>query len=466
MSEVFWVSTMEKLAQFILLGTTLNVIAMASISCAKNTSTDNPVVFEAPEVYELAQNITFRIDGGNPGTGFVVAGQDGTYYLLTASHVVASVGEYDITAPSGELYRIDADSYEEQITKLPNVDAAIIRLQSDEAFPVPEMRTNPVDESSAVYVVGFPGGGQDSEIKFEGGLIVSNDLATETLEDGYNLIYNSETLPGMSGGPVLDDQGRIVGIHGRAEQAAIGEGEYEKTGFNLGIPIWPIRDLILSSLEIRLSTADRLKIVSDFEPVLNSALDSGCDPVQSKSYRSFDLTSPTESITVSFEGNLVGFQDCTGTSSFPSIIETVMLVEADDATQKIKYSEPFDGYYVSVAPISFSEDGKYLVVSESVSDGFGAFISFSVLDVDDDFESTEFSEPCLDYQFGGIFMGFQSPVEAVFHCSDGGDDDEVVINLETGKITSTPLDGYAGEVDAEKFTSYGSISSEFQILDP
>lgn len=459
---------MKKLTQSTLLGITLNVITIVSTSCIKTSSTDNALAFEVPEIYELAQNITFRIDGGNPGTGFIVAAQGSTYYLLTASHVVASVGEYDITAPGGEIYRIGADNYKEEITKLPNLDAAIIKLQSNEAFPVPEMRTNPVDESSVVYVAGFPGSKQSTEIKFEEGLIVSNDLATETLKDGYNLIYNSETLPGMSGGPVLDDQGRIVGIHGRAEQAAISNGDYEKTGFNLGIPIWPIRELILSSLEIRLSTEDRLKMVSDFEPILNTVLYSGCDPVQTKSYRSFELSSPTENITVSFEGELSGFQQCAGsvTPLSPSIIEINMVVDANGETREIQYAKPSDGYYAAIAPISFSEDGKYLVVMDSVSDGFGAFTSFASLDVENNFESTEFSNPCLDYQFGGIFMGFQSMSEAVFHCSDGGDDDEVIINLETGKVTSTPLEGYATAVDTEKFTSYGSISSEFQILEP
>ena len=34
--------------------------------------------------------------------------------------------------------------------------------------------------------------------------------------DGYALIYTVNALPGMSGGPILDTRGNLVGINGRA----------------------------------------------------------------------------------------------------------------------------------------------------------------------------------------------------------------------------------------------------------
>jgi len=50
---------------------------------------------------------------------------------------------------------------------------------------------------------------------------------------GYELLYNNSTAPGMSGGPILDTKGLVIGIHGLAE----GNDVSGKVGINLGIPI-------------------------------------------------------------------------------------------------------------------------------------------------------------------------------------------------------------------------------------
>jgi hypothetical protein len=65
------------------------------------------------------------------------------------------------------------------------------------------------------------------------------------------LIYNISTLPGMSGGPILDDQGNLIGIHGRGDRAddvtvllqssEVNPEVVVKSGFNYGIPIHTIQ---------------------------------------------------------------------------------------------------------------------------------------------------------------------------------------------------------------------------------
>lgn len=64
---------------------------------------------------------------------------------------------------------------------------------------------------------------------------------------GYNLRYNAVTKGGMSGGPVFDTEGRVVGIHGEGDrdydsvtdtdQKVITGSAITKTGFNSAIPI-------------------------------------------------------------------------------------------------------------------------------------------------------------------------------------------------------------------------------------
>jgi tetratricopeptide (TPR) repeat protein len=53
---------------------------------------------------------------------------------------------------------------------------------------------------------------------------------------GYELIYTSVTYGGMSGGPVLDTEGRVIGIHGQNEGEKIKEVRVA-IGFSLAIPI-------------------------------------------------------------------------------------------------------------------------------------------------------------------------------------------------------------------------------------
>ena len=58
---------------------------------------------------------------------------------------------------------------------------------------------------------------------------------------GYGLIYTNLTQQGMSGGPVLDIRGRVIGIHGRSEVEEItdqaGQTRLITLGFSWGVPI-------------------------------------------------------------------------------------------------------------------------------------------------------------------------------------------------------------------------------------
>ena len=59
------------------------------------------------------------------------------------------------------------------------------------------------------------------------------------LKKGYTLVYRIGAYPGMSGGPVLDEQGKLIGIHGESQDIYGGAG-LEPTPINreeYGIPI-------------------------------------------------------------------------------------------------------------------------------------------------------------------------------------------------------------------------------------
>jgi S1-C subfamily serine protease len=200
-------------------------------------------------VGKIAQQITVLIDGQNPGTGVIIAKKDNTYYVLTAGHVVATEDEYEIVTLDLQRYRLNYST----VKKLPNVDLAILEFKSDRNYSVAKLgNSDEVNLGSAIHIYGFPNPGREITKRipqFTSGQVSSRPETP--LRDGYAIVYPIFTRAGMSGGPVLNDRGELVGIHGRAEGEAetnailneSGNSSSEKIGLNLGIPINTFKDL-------------------------------------------------------------------------------------------------------------------------------------------------------------------------------------------------------------------------------
>jgi tetratricopeptide (TPR) repeat protein len=112
-----------------------------------------------------------------------------------------------------------------------------------------------------MFTAGYPRLGEKSPWRFTLGQIHSKEIgffrtiqsdfknnssgtaqSAVSLTGGYELVYSSITFGGMSGGPVLDSQGRVIGIHGRTDgETAIDNNSNSKEtiqlGNSLGIPV-------------------------------------------------------------------------------------------------------------------------------------------------------------------------------------------------------------------------------------
>lgn len=200
------------------------------------------LALEPPQIYEIAENTSVLIDGQNPGSGVIVAKQGKTYYVLTAKHVVKTEDEYYIITPDNQRYLLDY----EKVIKIDNVDLAVIEFSSEEKYHIAQLgNLSETFPGMEVFIYGFPNPGREITTRipqFTTGKITAK--ATE-LNDGYGLIYTNVTRAGMSGGPILNSSGQVVGIHGRAESENNPDGQVNesgiatsgKIGFNLGIPI-------------------------------------------------------------------------------------------------------------------------------------------------------------------------------------------------------------------------------------
>jgi tetratricopeptide (TPR) repeat protein len=196
------------------------------------------------EVAKMAKQITVLIDSKSPGSGVIVKRSGNTYTVLTAAHVVTSKNKAEIVTPDGKRYQLNYST----VKPLPGVDLATFQFTSSNNYPVAKIgNSDQSSEGTIAYVAGFPKAKaasiSSSIYNFTDGKITAN--ASRPLKDGYALVYSNITLPGMSGGPVFNEQGELIGVHGKGDvsEAEIAtskinpEVAYIKSGFNLGIPI-------------------------------------------------------------------------------------------------------------------------------------------------------------------------------------------------------------------------------------
>jgi hypothetical protein len=166
----------------------------------------------------------------NPGSGVLVARQGDTYYVLTALHVVRTRGVvYGVRTSDGEVHFVDDTEGDEVITPLgqeadelgsaiAGMDLALVRFTSDRDYPVAVMGdSRRMQRGDRTVVSGWPNPEDDTarrERRSTTGELV-NILPNPLPDGGYSFVYDNLTRRGMSGGPVLNRDGELIGIHGR-----------------------------------------------------------------------------------------------------------------------------------------------------------------------------------------------------------------------------------------------------------
>jgi tetratricopeptide (TPR) repeat protein len=197
------------------------------------------VALSSVEVQRIAKQSTVRIAKCDMASGAIVQKNGNTYTVLTVAHAVKKTG-CEIVAPDDTTYRVS------QVKTFPNnIDLALVSFTSNKNYPVAKLIANSdrVEAGEAVYVSGFPLSSAigSSVFTFVKGDVVANP-ANRQQGKGYSLIYSNNTLPGHSGGPVWNDLGEVIAIHGQGDidtklQSTMNSNIRVKTGYNLGITV-------------------------------------------------------------------------------------------------------------------------------------------------------------------------------------------------------------------------------------
>lgn len=174
----------------------------------------------------IAKQVTVRIlTNSRMGSGVIIERQGQTYTVVTCAHVVADTEDNRYT-----LLTADGQTHTGQwlrSTKFPNLDLAVMQFTSNRDYQVAAIAdSKALAIGDPVYASGFPNWHWinsneieetrkwgPSAFRLTTGKVEM--LPNKSLQEGYQLGYTNEIELGMSGGPVLDKYGRLIGINGR-----------------------------------------------------------------------------------------------------------------------------------------------------------------------------------------------------------------------------------------------------------
>ncbi|MEG3440185.1 S1C family serine protease [Pannus brasiliensis CCIBt3594] len=189
-------------------------------------------------LYQKASPAVVTIKNGNGhGSGFLVS-PDGL--IVTNAHVVEG-GPRVVTVKFSDGQQASADV----IGFAKNgVDLAVLRIYNRQNLPyLPLARPNSPRVGESIFVIGTPLE-EDYQNTLTQGIISRLDPEKGTVQ------HNANTNPGNSGGPVLNSQGEVVGVHFSGDRGSLvydGAGNeigFTKSGINFAVSLDRLQDFL------------------------------------------------------------------------------------------------------------------------------------------------------------------------------------------------------------------------------
>lgn len=167
------------------------------------------------QVRQIAQSITVKVlSGRSGGSGIVIQKQGSVYTVVTNQHV--------LTAGQGSGYQIqtnDGRTYPAEVVRTVSFegnDLALLQFRSTGAdYTVASVGTSSaLKAGDEVFAAGFPFESEQygSAWTFTTGTV--SLISDRAIEGGYQIAYTNLVEKGMSGGPILNRQGQVIGING------------------------------------------------------------------------------------------------------------------------------------------------------------------------------------------------------------------------------------------------------------
>lgn len=179
---------------------------IATLSVIAHTQmTSTPTI---DKIQKIAKDSTVYIRSQEQfGTGVIIHRKGSTYTVLTADHVVMeaylSNEIYSVTTSDGVASVLNPET----VKPFAGLDLALLEFSSNRKHHVVSIGdSTKIIRDEPCYIYGFPKAGE----LFTEGIVLSN--LKKRLLYGRSLACSNRTSDGMSGGPILDKEGQLIGI--------------------------------------------------------------------------------------------------------------------------------------------------------------------------------------------------------------------------------------------------------------
>ena len=211
-----------------LIGTAATAVIVQSQIAVSQTSGGT-----ANQPQQQIKQFTVRIDvPGVGGSGVIVNKEGNTYTVLTNWHVIAEAqsAQYAIQTHDGQSHPLTNSK-----KRLQGADLAVVYFTSNNEYPVAQIGdSDELGEGQTIVFAGYgyprPREGKPTFLSYTE--TVTGRLQASDIKNGYELTLSGDAVLGMSGGPILNTSGELIGIYGTSASEI---GPY--TTYLYGIPI-------------------------------------------------------------------------------------------------------------------------------------------------------------------------------------------------------------------------------------
>lgn len=181
-------------------------------------------------IIKVKPSVVFIETSAGSGSGIVI---ESSGYVLTNAHVVTGANSAIIKFASGQ------SSTGVVVGRDENIDLALLKTDVANLTPATLGNSDSVEQGDSVFTFGYPLG-IEGDVAFKDGTLSRR----QKIDGATYLEISAQILPGNSGGPLVNQSGKVIGVNTLAIGASKIEGVLIGETLKYAIPINVAKDLI------------------------------------------------------------------------------------------------------------------------------------------------------------------------------------------------------------------------------